>query len=800
MRRKLAIAAVLAIGSLGVALFSEPAAEAAGYLAPVATLPAATPSAAPSPTASPPESLTDRAAALQALLDKTDSSLVDYSRLRAELELVRHQMGPYDAAGRRVHCQAMWHDAEIVSLENDVKRLSLVHDSAANPADDLRLAARRMAAACLLDGWRIPDGRIKFQVDAFGSYLANNPGTLDALFTRVQGWMTAAAKPDESKEDAAAHQAAVTKARQGIDAMGLTSVEALTKVPPGADEALVPLLADFMTGLRTVYEADESVRDRAAKKPGAAATATAAELEPPPMTDDETARLAAIRQGAAKLTGEGWAAVAQALGQYAGAVETGLQVPAARPRAREFLRQVERAGAMAAELAESKAIYPEYLKAWQVQIAFALTQMGAPATRARGYATLDRLWDDDELRRQVERSGAGTAAKQGITYAYYIVWEEETARAGPKEPVAPYARVLRDACRQVADTLEKMRTWPPKDMVPRFRELYGRQEKSLLTSLDQVGAADAADRPSGYLKLVEAATRAGDLERIIRADAALKTAMKYRPARATVIGAALVQGVQALVSAPEKPETVRQTLEGLIAPLESLARIPAFDAADIQALPDLARLQLPMLATERLAVEAAAGIDAMAAGDPLPLQQAVTVRPLFVLAKHVAATGVYRLDAALVSNLTTFSISEKAWGSLVRHMDPDLRDLLEQYVKEGQSRGPWDQLAGNWDDVYLPVTAARRLTLNSRTAGENELDLLLRNLENVAVPNPSPETWHGWAAGYHATEAAMCLVAGLDAPAEWHLLHLRSVDGFLRTVDLAPAKSGAVNAPPVFKK
>ena len=79
--------------------------------------------------------------------------------LQEELELVRHRMGPYDANGVRVRCQAMWHDAQIEALAADIKRLVLVHDSAPTPANDLRLSTRHVAAKCLEQGWAMPSGR-----------------------------------------------------------------------------------------------------------------------------------------------------------------------------------------------------------------------------------------------------------------------------------------------------------------------------------------------------------------------------------------------------------------------------------------------------------------------------------------------------------------------------------------------------------------------------------------------------------------------------------------------------------------
>ena len=126
--------------------------------------------------------------------------------------------------------------------------------------------------------------------------------------------------------------------------------------------------------------------------------------------------------------------------------------------------------------------------------------------------------------------------------------------------------------------------------------------------------------------------------------------------------------------------------------------------------------------------------------------------------------------------------------------------MMSQYAAQVTGRGPWERTAPVWDGVCQPVAAARRLTLEPRSEGQSDLDLLIRNLEHVAVPAPAPDAWHGWAAGYHATEAAASLNAGLETVAAWHRSQLALFDVFLRNVELAPAKgeSRGRYAPPLF--
>ena len=302
--------------------------------------------------------MTERAAVLQAKIAAAPQA--QRKVLQEELELLHHQMGPRDANGARVHCQAMWHEAQIETLDGDIKRFTLLHEGRATPADDLRLYTRRVAVKCLDEGWALSSGRAKFQVDAFGSYLANNMTMLDSLFARVSAWMTAPPKADEIAEDSAAHLAAVQKIADSITGMARVA-DGLDRAPAGDEAVVVPLLESYVADLRTINEIDEAISERARAKarPAAAATATApavaptapaatptagatgglpasaptatpeaAEPEPPPMTEDEKARVAAVAESARKLVGEGWDEITGAIVRYAGTVDAGFLVPA----------------------------------------------------------------------------------------------------------------------------------------------------------------------------------------------------------------------------------------------------------------------------------------------------------------------------------------------------------------------------------------------------------------------------------------------------------------------------------------
>ena len=53
-----------------------------------------------------------------------------------------------------------------------------------------------------------------------------------------------------------------------------------------------------------------------------------------------------------------------------------------------------------------------------------------------------------------------------------------------------------------------MQGWPPKTMSAALKPSYARQEMLLRTDMEQAGRAYPSDRPNGFLKMRDAATRA----------------------------------------------------------------------------------------------------------------------------------------------------------------------------------------------------------------------------------------------------------------------------------------------------
>ena len=342
----------------------------------------------------------------------------EQQRLMDELERVRHQMGPFDSTHNRVHPKAMWHDSAIETLAGEIRRLeeNPVANPAFAPARDARLATRRLASACLVLGWRLTDeGPAKYQADAFGQYLANNLKTLDGLFDAISRWGQGQSKLDAGNDRRAIYETNLAKAKEGIARMG-QAAEAFGKLPPGAldADAMAGTLALWVEGLRAVRQADAALAEDAARretvgKPPAETNAAepgteAGVPESPPMTQAEQARLAQVRTIAGGLEGDAWNEIRRYLERYADAVANGFAVTSARPKAREFLDQVERAAFLAKSLQEGKGVYPQYLADRLGPLTAALKDMESPLSRTRAYARIGGQWDSDANRRRIARS------------------------------------------------------------------------------------------------------------------------------------------------------------------------------------------------------------------------------------------------------------------------------------------------------------------------------------------------------------------------------------------------------------
>jgi len=738
------------------------------------------------------EELTTQAVNLDAALRRTRDAAAR-RRLLDELEKVRHQMGPYDAKGKRITCQAMWHDTALVSLEKEIKRLSRrATGTGPKPLEaDARLYTRRTAAACLKHGWQMPSDAPKYQVDVFGQYLVNNLRVLDALYRSLSDAEARDAKADPQAGDRAAVKAALAKARAGIDQMG-EAAKRLAALGPETltKSALGEVLGQFVQGLAAARDAQLVLREDAPSKDETRAQDAPPEAEipeppeAPPMTDAEKARIAKIKDVAAGLGGDDWTTISRYLERFAAAVEAGFAVASARPQARQFLGYIEQAADLAQSLYASKIITPEYLELRRVGLVSCLEAMQSPLKRAGGYANLKNVLLEDQFRRRLERAGLTEPAAAGLVQTYYVL--VPTLEASDTATDAALGAQARRSCQAVAARFEAMRAWPPKGMSLSLRDCYNRQAAIVKKEAEQAGLKLPAAPDEGLPLLAGAASRGSDLALIVRTAGALDAVKQFRPTRTAALTAQLTRAAQELVLRHAAPDAARLALSGLVKPFEDLA---AFPVAGPEYRRVLTRLggRAYTAATGVLSRELSIGIDAASTGNPGRLRQALRARFLFALLQNRAAAETAGLHRAGTANLHLFSIPERVWEPFVENLDKRLRIMLADYARTGH-RVTWLPTAGHWDIVYRSVAAGQRQTLDARLEGESDLDFLLRNLERVAVPDPPDDRWYAWYVGYHATEAAVAMNAGFDATAQWHRDVIADYDGYLATIDLDPAR------------
>lgn len=723
---------------------------------------------------------------------------VERKRYAEDIEKAKQQMGPVDANGVRVRCQAMWHDTALEVLDAEIKKTAGrtgTPGAAASLSTDARLAVRRMASICLTRGWRNADGKYKYQPDAFGAYLYNNLRTVDALCDTASAWAVKESRLPPDSEERPVYAAAMAKAKAGISKMILAAQSAAA--PAKTMEAMETPLADFAAGLRLLREADLALAEQARKKPAAAGAGDAAgtpgeavEPEPPPMTEAEGKRLARVQEVAAAIKegkDDGWAPLGETLGKFAAAVEAGFQLSSARPKARELLDKLSVAVNLVESLRASKAAYPEYVKFRQGELAQALALIADPETRASGYLHIPAIWDDDALRRQLDLGKVSPAALQGLARACYAA---SLSRADVEDPtLRDLSREAREACRTLAGIFKSMKNWPPKDTAPKLAEAYARAETFFLGAVERAGtAAAAAAAPGGVMApavadLTQAAERGQDMDLIVRSDIVVKAVAKHRPARAAAMYAQVSGAADSLAGAGQTVlPTARQALQLLVKQFEDLSRFPMPEPEVAKAV---TRLVPAFPAASAVASkELAAGIDAASTGDPAPLRQALDARFLFALLRMRAQAETAHLEKVGVTNLSTFSVPEKPWAAFVAATDQKMRTMFADYVKPGRGRPGVLRATGDWSTIYWAVAASQRLTLDGRIEGQAEVDALLRNLDNVAAPITTIRGWQPWAVGYHSVEAAAAMTAGFDSVADWHRTQMRVRTDIFTNVEL----------------
>jgi len=736
------------------------------------------------------KSLTRQAAWLRKHL-RRERDREDRKRLLERLELVHHQMGPTDADGERIHCEAMWHDETLERLDREMKRLAgRKIDPAKAQGETLerlgRLTVRRMARACLVHGWRIYTGQEKYQVDAFGQYLANNLSMLDGLMSGLSG--VSAPAPGEAEGEAGEGKGAspLAKARAGLSKM-VEAADVLAKSPSDEPEALLPPLGTFTEGLTAVREvAAAAEAEEAEEEP----PAQEAPPESPPMTEAEKGRLAALRHAADALDEADWADAADHIERFASIIETGFTVAGARPGACDMLGWVERAADLARSLAASTLFEKELLAKRRKRLLQALEYMARPANRANGYKWIGWLEQLDAFRRRVEEADLAPDASRGLLQAYYRLapkWRNSDSSGAVQD-----GRAMSSACTSLGHTLERMQGWPPEDLADELKECYRRLKGPFGKAVESAGE-EVLREPQEALSAMQAAARRGeDLVLIVRAETLVQAIKRYRPPQGKAMYQRMVRAARSLAAGSSRTKQARERLEGLVSPFEALERFPAPEPALRRTLNGLLG-KVYGAAVSKLSRDLRAGINHAAADNLTPLRYALRADDLFGLARKRALAEQARLQRVEVGNLSAFPMPPDLWKRFHKGLDHRLKVMFTAYVRNRKTTASslWQTAPAALEAIYGPVVAAQWLALQARVPGETDLDFLVRNLQRVAAPDPPDRVSDAWTVGYHVIEAAATTIAGLDEVAEWHRRQMRFHRKSLDRVDLsAPLAEG----------
>jgi hypothetical protein len=713
-------------------------------------------------------------------------------RLPDDIERAKQDLGPYDAAGARVHPQAMWHDAAIDQLEADIKRIAgrakMVTTGAL--ALDARTYTRQMALVCLTRGWTWGTP-LKYQFDVYGQYLTSNMALLDGVFDGVAAALAREATLADAAPDHDAFVAALTDAKNGIAGME-KAVDQFTNTnvkAEGGREKVVAALGLFTDALQAVYEAEGALRELSEKqkKPETPAAETVAQPPaavqaspkaqtgasgpqaetppaPPGVSDDDKARLETIRAVVKALDqAQGWLAVRTALERYAAVAEQGLQMPRARAGALEMLDALSHTAGYVQGLAGSKAAYPEYVAARQKSLDEAFTYLEKKPTRRSGYSLLRRHTVGDRDRRALDAGPLSPEASQGVLRASalsYRVFKSETAGD----------RFAYDV-QAIIDIAGKLPAWPPKDLTGLLTPLYKRFADTFTQAAETAGKMPLDDPDALCQPYAATAVFGRDLERLVRADQAIKAVAAYSPTRARAMYDDLVREMEGLEhSIGPQGRDDRIKLDQFFKPFQELAelQLPASEhqAAAMRLTGSSYKAALLVLANE---ISRGLAVASAAKGTATTLESAMEAKPMFLLLRHRCVAETLGIGKTGTANLDAFSIPEKTWGQFVTALDSHLRQTMTQYITpDPRGRKPSCQFLAGWDQVYCWVAAAQRLTGTTPRTGESEMDLLLRHLAQAADPTPPDTVAFGWMVGYHATEAAGSLTDGFEFTAGWH--------------------------------
>ena len=722
----------------------------------------------------PAEHLTKRIRDDEAKL-RTERDATERDRLTNDIETTKHQLGPRDATGARLQFAAMWHDTAIEWLDTDYKRLAgrAKLGGASAPATALALETRanlrRVASTGLLRGWTWGGTLPKYQFDAYGSYLANNLPTLDALFETLSTALAKETTLPDAAPDREAFLAALAQAKEGCAKMNQAAETFAAASEAGKTartrEACVAALGAFHQGLETVCEADAVLRELAGKQPKGDAPAPAAAPQEHPSADEKAA-IEKIRAVTATIAKDAtWQKTADALDRFSAAAEGGLATERTRSSAQELLHRLLRVAEYVEGLGKSKSAYPEYIAAKQESLADAFGYLTRKGERQYAYSRLRRISDGDRDRLALDASPLSPAAAQGLLQGLGL--HSSAFSAAEK----PFNFDTFDTARsRLITTITKMADWPPKGLSPQLAPTYKKFLDVFLKTAEAAGTA-RPDVPLTLMQTYQAAALFGqDLERVVAADRAIRAVEQYAPQRAASMHDDFLRRVEGLAgSLSEAAKTERTLLDEYYQPFQPLATLDFPGPTHQQVAQALTggtyRNALAMLGKQITSV-----LPDAARGRVGALSNTLEARWMFRTLRHRCVAETDGLAKTGAANLDPFSMPEKTYAAFVGGLDQNLRRLMARYAGEhATGNNPQCLFLSQWDTVYCYIGAAQRQTQKARHAGESDLDLLMRNLAQAADPTPPDSAWFGWAVGYHTTEAATCLVAGYDRTAGHHL-------------------------------
>ncbi len=699
--------------------------------------------------------------------------------LAEHLERCLHELGPFDAAGLRVHPKAMWRDRCLVHLEETVDRLAprVLEPSPETLALEARYHTARMGAECLRRAW--PSGRRlpKYLYDAFTQYCANNEPLLGRVFDGIGAWAVKVEAMPADAANRAAFAEAVAQARAGVDQMAGAYVQFTTTEPLDrrARAKIVDSVGLFVGGLLALQEAHATCRELS----GDADTEDEEEATPAEevgLGPDGEAKLARIREVAAILpTDDGhWADIAQGMLEFATLAEKGSRVPTTQRRALELLHYTHLLADYLGGLLTSKAFYPEYLARRPRHIAYALRHIREKRRRQRGYSTIRRMVGGDRERHVLEASPLSPQACIGYLKARRLpagVFGSGREGAGRHYD---FGRARRDALASLA-RIAKTST---DGMTPRMKPVYAKFRVAFLREVEAAGRA--TDAETCYRAHRTAGERARNLDLLLDADEAVKAVARYAPSRAGGMYAQIIHMAEVLYGGSATArKAVRVRMEEYVTPFRGLAAVEFPEREDLGLAMRLTAGSYAA-AHQRFTKEVTAAIIEAARGSPRPLQGALRARYMFRLLRNRCLAERAPWRKMSVANLDAFSLPPEDWAAFRKALDVRLREEFLAYGAGRPGRVDTRPLAG-WEEVYAAVTGARRLTDEARLPTDTDTARLFQNLAQCTESVPPDETWFGWAVGYHMGEAAVSYAAGYEDVAGWHrgeITLLRRYDGF----------------------